>query len=390
MRYFEKCDTCKHDHGNAWTGVCKNCCFCDKYEEKPKEDDFESRLNRMKNTLGAWACIYGISLAVEVDIRNEQGKLMGPWKRNFVFVDKKTGNKMDFAVDFNLHESEEDVQIIDKIKDTIRRKMVTKAKGYAFNDPETYGRGGFVYLTTRNPYHKTYGDYIANLVDDIAKRPLTTCFKIDTDDLDDRYQSIVNKRIADKATDEQFNTFMRRMLGINKEVNMNRVSLRIKDVIFNGPATIVIWADGTKTVVKAQDGEKIDYEKGLAMAIAKKALGNQGNYYDHFEKWLKNAPVVKKITTKRPSKKVEITDEEIQAQSDALFADFDKKVKDKAEPVYLTREQIFEGFKSRNKILADKVTKIAKVPYKNQIVVTVIGGDQFKYDHDTNTTWRMV
>ena len=59
----------------------------------------------------------------------------------------------------------------------------------------------------------------------------------------------------------------------------------IKNVIYNGPATIVIWADDTKTIVKAQSGELVDYEKGLAMAIAKKALGNQGNYYDTFKKW---------------------------------------------------------------------------------------------------------
>lgn len=60
---------------------------------------------------------------------------------------------------------------------------------------------------------------------------------------------------------------------------------RIKDVIFNDPATIVIWADGTKTVVKA-NREKFDPEKGLAMAIAKKFFGNQGNYYEVFKKWL--------------------------------------------------------------------------------------------------------
>ena len=29
----------------------------------------------------------------------------------------------------------------------------------------------------------------------------------------------------------------------------------IKDVIFNEPATIIIWKDGTKTVVKCQEGE---------------------------------------------------------------------------------------------------------------------------------------
>ena len=59
----------------------------------------------------------------------------------------------------------------------------------------------------------------------------------------------------------------------------------IKNVIFNDPATIVFWNDGTKTVVKAEN-EEFDPEKGLAMAISKKFLGNQGNYYETFKKWL--------------------------------------------------------------------------------------------------------
>lgn len=60
----------------------------------------------------------------------------------------------------------------------------------------------------------------------------------------------------------------------------------IKNVIFNDPATIILWADGTKTVVKCQDGDIYDPEKGMAMAICKKALGNQGNYCEVFKKWL--------------------------------------------------------------------------------------------------------
>ena len=60
----------------------------------------------------------------------------------------------------------------------------------------------------------------------------------------------------------------------------------IKDVIFNEPATIVMWSDGTKTVVKCQEGEGYDPEKGMAMAISKKALGNKGNYCEVFKKWL--------------------------------------------------------------------------------------------------------
>ena len=63
-----------------------------------------------------------------------------------------------------------------------------------------------------------------------------------------------------------------------------RNNLSIKNVIFNPPATIVFWEDNTKTVVKCQ-GEIFDPEKGLTMAFMKKALGNQGNYFDTVKKW---------------------------------------------------------------------------------------------------------
>ena len=69
------------------------------------------------------------------------------------------------------------------------------------------------------------------------------------------------------------------------EYQKERDKFEIKDVIFNNPATIVFWADGTKTVVKAEN-EPFDPEKGLAMAIAKKALGNNYNYYDVFKKYV--------------------------------------------------------------------------------------------------------
>lgn len=66
-------------------------------------------------------------------------------------------------------------------------------------------------------------------------------------------------------------------------------SVSIKKVIFNDPATIVIWEDGSKTVVKCGDGDIYDPEKGLAMAISKKAFDNKGSYYEVFKKWLPEA-----------------------------------------------------------------------------------------------------
>lgn len=61
----------------------------------------------------------------------------------------------------------------------------------------------------------------------------------------------------------------------------------IARVIFNDPATIVYWKDGSKTVVKCGDNDVYDREKGLAMAIAKKYLGNKGNYNNILKKYLK-------------------------------------------------------------------------------------------------------
>ena len=70
------------------------------------------------------------------------------------------------------------------------------------------------------------------------------------------------------------------------EINRKHSYFSIKDVIFNNPATIVFWADGTKTVVKCQDDELFDPEKGLAMAITKRALGDKGNYFETIKKWV--------------------------------------------------------------------------------------------------------
>ena len=70
----------------------------------------------------------------------------------------------------------------------------------------------------------------------------------------------------------------------NKYSNRKTNHPEIEKVIFNDPATIVLWKDGTKTVVKAVN-EPFDKEKGLTMAIAKKVYGNEGNYYNEIKKW---------------------------------------------------------------------------------------------------------
>ena len=85
--------------------------------------------------------------------------------------------------------------------------------------------------------------------------------------------------------DDPKSLFLELLNCTHDTVNSSR--MMIKKVIFNNPATIVFWSDGSKTVVKSYLDD-YDPEKGLAMAIAKKALGNEGNYYNVFKKWLPN------------------------------------------------------------------------------------------------------
>lgn len=72
------------------------------------------------------------------------------------------------------------------------------------------------------------------------------------------------------------------------EININNIP-EVKKVIFNDPATIVYWKDGTKTVVKCQKGDDFDPKKGFAMAFLKKCWGNKGNFNDKLIKIMKEA-----------------------------------------------------------------------------------------------------
>ena len=76
---------------------------------------------------------------------------------------------------------------------------------------------------------------------------------------------------------------MTMMIGVKRKVNQERISLidkeeHYEDIIINPPATIVKWDDGTKTVVKCQNGDVYDAEKGIALCFMKKMFDNKSYY----------------------------------------------------------------------------------------------------------------
>ena len=83
----------------------------------------------------------------------------------------------------------------------------------------------------------------------------------------------------------------------SKEAYNKRIFSEIKDIIINDPATIILWKDGTKTVVKCQNEDTFDPGTGIAMAILKKLYGNSGFYKDIFE------PAIEKYELKKSLEK---------------------------------------------------------------------------------------
>lgn len=72
-----------------------------------------------------------------------------------------------------------------------------------------------------------------------------------------------------------------------------------RDVIFNAPATVVFWDDGSKTVVKLVEGEEFNPEVGLAMCFCKKVMG------DGYKRWFKDALKKGRWQKEKATKRVE-------------------------------------------------------------------------------------
>ena len=85
-----------------------------------------------------------------------------------------------------------------------------------------------------------------------------------------------NKMSEIKVTnklEEQFSWICKPLSMTKKETKMTG----IKDIKKNGPATIIFWINGEKTVVKCQPGDQDDVEKGIIMALVKGIVTRQTN-----------------------------------------------------------------------------------------------------------------
>lgn len=69
-------------------------------------------------------------------------------------------------------------------------------------------------------------------------------------------------------------------------VSADRIRRAIKRVIYNDPATIVFWKDGTKTVARCGMNDTFDKEKGMMACIIKHLTGDTGRWNEILKKWV--------------------------------------------------------------------------------------------------------
>ncbi len=69
--------------------------------------------------------------------------------------------------------------------------------------------------------------------------------------------------------------YIRESQSKQQHAGQNVSTYQAEKVVFNYPATVVYWSDGTKTVVKHKKGDEgYDRMTGLALCYMKKALGD--------------------------------------------------------------------------------------------------------------------
>lgn len=127
---------------------------------------------------------------------------------------------------------------------------------------------------------------------------LTNLSRIDTDDVKSDYPKLtrqVNRLKSPYYYDPDPNNIMgdwyrylvNDLYGMPKKEEIMKTvpTYAVKKIIYNPPATIVFWEDGSKTVVKCSQYDEYDPYFGFLAALAKKVYGNPSRVRKIVDKW---------------------------------------------------------------------------------------------------------
>lgn len=126
---------------------------------------------------------------------------------------------------------------------------------------------------------KYYNDDFKELKDSVDKLQNQINETLFTDEV---LEVLLHDKIIETAN--QVKEDIKRDIKKKKIRDINNFTKAIYKVIFTKKKeTIVLWKDGTKTIVTCQEGDEFDKEKGLALCIIKYIFGNIGEFNNIFK-----------------------------------------------------------------------------------------------------------
>ena len=112
----------------------------------------------------------------------------------------------------------------------------------------------------------------------------------------DRKVAVMFEGIKNPASKDGAFWFQDANLTPYKEPRTTLTGDDVKNVIFSGGKTIILWADGTKTIVTCGEGDVFDPYAGLCAAVTKKMFGTTRNAMRALEKTSKITSIKKEET----------------------------------------------------------------------------------------------
>lgn len=95
--------------------------------------------------------------------------------------------------------------------------------------------------------------------------------------------------------------------------------MKIKNVIYNPPAVIVYWEDGSRTVSKVDKHDKYNKLTGFLLCLAKHEYGNK-NLWKTLEKWVWETPGNGAVVKKKPESKKNCNNSDYNKHNDDLLS----------------------------------------------------------------------
>lgn len=143
------------------------------------------------------------------------------------------------------------------------------------------------YGDTNWKYYGYSSKYVLQTIDRLGPESKEVIRKME-ERLANRVHKIIIPDVNEEENEMNYNNIPARVTDNHMKIHAPIPIIKIPEiskVVFNNPATIVFWEDGTKTAVKCMEGQEFNEYYGVACAIMKRFFGNNSKASAFVEKF---------------------------------------------------------------------------------------------------------